>query len=194
MAANGSLLLCWAPLLKLKLIYDQRWKQRKLVWEECSRSDSRDTLFHFLPVKVSWSSADLHCLKPHPLLRQELQISYSSLHLLGDFSSSIPQLEVSVCITWEQPRARVSHLWPADVSSRRKAEVLSSSGLFSLMTERLMLHSSQCTMTTYNVLFEVSDLYKNTLQNRTVKKTPVLIKAFMPLFFFMLHSSYKTKS
>lgn len=30
-----------------------------------------------------------------------------------------------------------------------------SHGLFSLLTERLMLHSSQFTMTTYNVLFEV---------------------------------------
>lgn len=45
-----------------------------------------------------------------------------------------------------------------------------SSGLFSLLTERLMLHSSQCTMTTYNVLFEVSDLHKNTEQYRTEKK------------------------
>lgn len=39
---------------------------------------------------------------------------------------------------------------------RRKAEVMLSYGLFSLLTERLMLHSSQFTMTTYNVLFEVS--------------------------------------
>lgn len=31
-----------------------------------------------------------------------------------------------------------------------------SHGLFSLLTERLMLHSNQFTMTTYNVLFEVS--------------------------------------
>lgn len=33
-----------------------------------------------------------------------------------------------------------------------------SHGLFSLLTERLMLHSNQFTMTTYNVLFEVSPL------------------------------------
>lgn len=45
-----------------------------------------------------------------------------------------------------------------------------SSGLFSLLSERLMLHSSQCTMTTYNVLFEVSDLHKNTQQYRTEEK------------------------
>ncbi|XP_056265946.1 LOW QUALITY PROTEIN: lipopolysaccharide-responsive and beige-like anchor protein [Pseudoliparis swirei] len=38
---------------------------------------------------------------------------------------------------------------------KRKLEVMLSHGLFSLLTERLMLHSSQFTMTTYNVLFEI---------------------------------------
>ncbi|XP_028258851.1 lipopolysaccharide-responsive and beige-like anchor protein isoform X2 [Parambassis ranga] len=41
------------------------------------------------------------------------------------------------------------------LSPKRKAEVMLSYGLFSLLTERLMLHSSQFTMTTYNVLFEI---------------------------------------
>ncbi|XP_030597817.1 lipopolysaccharide-responsive and beige-like anchor protein isoform X4 [Archocentrus centrarchus] len=41
------------------------------------------------------------------------------------------------------------------LSPKRKAEVMLSHGLFSLLTERLMLHSSQFTMTTYNVLFEI---------------------------------------
>ncbi|KAK2817203.1 hypothetical protein Q5P01_025394 [Channa striata] len=38
---------------------------------------------------------------------------------------------------------------------KRKSEVMLSHGLFSLLTERLMLHASQFTMTTYNVLFEI---------------------------------------
>lgn len=38
---------------------------------------------------------------------------------------------------------------------RRKSEVMLGHGLFSLLTERLMLHSNQFTVTTYNVLFEV---------------------------------------
>ncbi|KAK9540554.1 hypothetical protein VZT92_002998 [Zoarces viviparus] len=38
---------------------------------------------------------------------------------------------------------------------KRKAEVMLGHGLFSLLTERLMLHSGQFTMTTYNVLFEI---------------------------------------
>lgn len=38
---------------------------------------------------------------------------------------------------------------------KRKPEVMLSHGLFSLLTERLMLHCSQFTMTTYNVLFEI---------------------------------------
>ncbi|XP_053711574.1 lipopolysaccharide-responsive and beige-like anchor protein isoform X2 [Synchiropus splendidus] len=41
------------------------------------------------------------------------------------------------------------------LSPKRKSEVMMSNGLFSLLTERLMLHSSQFSMTTYNVLFEV---------------------------------------
>ncbi|XP_041788966.1 lipopolysaccharide-responsive and beige-like anchor protein isoform X3 [Chelmon rostratus] len=39
--------------------------------------------------------------------------------------------------------------------AKRKSEVMLSHGLFSLLTERLMLHSSHFTMTTYNVLFEI---------------------------------------
>ncbi|XP_046699240.1 lipopolysaccharide-responsive and beige-like anchor protein isoform X2 [Silurus meridionalis] len=42
------------------------------------------------------------------------------------------------------------HLQP-----KRKSEVMLSHGLFSLLTERLLLHSSQFSMTTYNVLFEI---------------------------------------
>ncbi|KAM3864793.1 lipopolysaccharide-responsive and beige-like anchor protein [Diretmus argenteus] len=38
---------------------------------------------------------------------------------------------------------------------KRKSEVMLGHGLFSLLTERLMLNSSQFTMTTYNVLFEI---------------------------------------
>uniref|UniRef100_A0A3P9I647 Neurobeachin n=1 Tax=Oryzias latipes TaxID=8090 RepID=A0A3P9I647_ORYLA len=41
------------------------------------------------------------------------------------------------------------------LSPKRKTEVMMSNGLFSLMTERLALHSNQFTMTTYNVLFEI---------------------------------------
>ncbi|KAM9819383.1 lipopolysaccharide-responsive and beige-like anchor protein isoform 2-T2 [Syngnathus typhle] len=38
---------------------------------------------------------------------------------------------------------------------KRKSEVMLSHSLFSLLTERLMLHSAQFSMTTYNVLFEI---------------------------------------
>ncbi|CAJ1052500.1 lipopolysaccharide-responsive and beige-like anchor protein isoform X1 [Xyrichtys novacula] len=41
------------------------------------------------------------------------------------------------------------------MTPKRKSEVMLSHGLFSLLTERLMLHSSQFSMTTYNVLFEI---------------------------------------
>ncbi|XP_036372416.1 lipopolysaccharide-responsive and beige-like anchor protein [Megalops cyprinoides] len=38
---------------------------------------------------------------------------------------------------------------------KRKSEVMLGHGLFSLLSERLMLHSGQFTLTTYNVLFEI---------------------------------------
>nr|XP_009289519.1 lipopolysaccharide-responsive and beige-like anchor protein isoform X4 [Danio rerio] len=41
------------------------------------------------------------------------------------------------------------------LSPKRKSEVMLAHGLFSLLTERLMLHSNQFTVTTYNVLFEI---------------------------------------
>ncbi|XP_065110775.1 lipopolysaccharide-responsive and beige-like anchor protein [Paramisgurnus dabryanus] len=41
------------------------------------------------------------------------------------------------------------------LSPKRKSEVMLGHGLFSLLTERLMLHSNQFTVTTYNVLFEI---------------------------------------
>lgn len=41
------------------------------------------------------------------------------------------------------------------LSFRRKAEIMLGHGLFSLLAERLMLHTNLITMTTYNVLFEV---------------------------------------
>ncbi|XP_051560921.1 lipopolysaccharide-responsive and beige-like anchor protein isoform X2 [Myxocyprinus asiaticus] len=41
------------------------------------------------------------------------------------------------------------------LSPKRKSEVMLGYGLFSLLTERLMLHANQFTITTYNVLFEI---------------------------------------
>ncbi|XP_052369946.1 lipopolysaccharide-responsive and beige-like anchor protein [Oncorhynchus keta] len=39
--------------------------------------------------------------------------------------------------------------------AKRKSEVMLGHGLFSLLNERLLLHSNQFSMTTYNVLFEI---------------------------------------
>ncbi|XP_026126343.1 lipopolysaccharide-responsive and beige-like anchor protein isoform X4 [Carassius auratus] len=41
------------------------------------------------------------------------------------------------------------------LSPKTKSEVMLAHGLFSLLTERLMLHSNQFSVTTYNVLFEI---------------------------------------
>lgn len=110
MAANGSLDLCWATVLKLELIYDQRWKQRKLVWEECSYFVSRDSLFHFLPVKVSWSSADLRCFNISPAAVTQIirsrRFLFLSLHRrLGSSNKIIKTLQ---CVLPESRRGQVS--------------------------------------------------------------------------------------
>ncbi|MGH0135846.1 UNVERIFIED_CONTAM: hypothetical protein FKN15_037883 [Acipenser sinensis] len=41
------------------------------------------------------------------------------------------------------------------LGAKRKVEVMLGYGLFSLLSERLMLHTNKFTMTTYNVLFEI---------------------------------------
>ncbi|KAG5845180.1 hypothetical protein ANANG_G00136100 [Anguilla anguilla] len=41
------------------------------------------------------------------------------------------------------------------LSPKRKSEVMQTHGLFSLLSERLMLQTNKVTMTTYNVLFEI---------------------------------------
>lgn len=41
-------------------------------------------------------------------------------------------------------------------TSKRKQDVMTPNNLFTLLTERLLLHASHITMATYNVLFEVS--------------------------------------
>lgn len=84
---------------------------------------------------------------------------FCTRHLSAYLALSILRALAAYCL--RGALAKCSDLWPADVSFRRKSEVMLSFGLFSLMTERLMLHNSQCTMTTYNVLFEVSDLHIN---------------------------------
>lgn len=67
---------------------------------------------------------------------------------------------------------------------RRKTEVMMSNGLFSLMTERLVLHSNHFTMTTYNVLFEVhlliqlSTTIKSSTKGLLMENNTLLYAAF----------------
>lgn len=69
----------------------------------------------------------------------------------------------------------LTDLWPINILIRRKAEVMLSHGLFSLLTERLMLHSNNFSMTTYNVLFEVSPLHTYTLSRPVEWSTRITI-------------------
>uniref|UniRef100_UPI0037E7EBB6 lipopolysaccharide-responsive and beige-like anchor protein isoform X2 n=1 Tax=Semicossyphus pulcher TaxID=241346 RepID=UPI0037E7EBB6 len=67
----------------------------------------------------------------------------------------IYKLSASKCEPVRVQALKVMGYFLKHMTPKRKSEVMLSHGLFSLLTERLMLHSSQFTMTTYNALFEI---------------------------------------
>ena len=79
----------------------------------------------------------------------------------------------------------LTDLWPLNILIRRRAEVMLSHGLFSLLTERLMLHSNQFTMTTYNVLFEVSPLHTRMLPACAEFTVITSVSRCLPLYIFL---------
>lgn len=182
LTANSPQLFSWATMLELELIHDQRWKRQRLICEELLFS--RDPLFHFLHVKsqleLSWfiqlqiSSAAVMWLIRNSRF---CPCHCSGLMILLDIFNTIPYYfsnksiscsssEGLHCFLKQQWFGKywclLTDLWPPIILIRRKSEVMLSHGLFSLLTERLMLHSSHFTMTTYNVLFEVSPLHMHT--------------------------------
>lgn len=49
------------------------------------------------------------------------------------------------------------------LSCRRKVEIMHTHSLFTLLGERLMMHTNTVSVTTYNTLYEVSDCLVDTL-------------------------------
>lgn len=185
---SGSL-LSYTPKIVVDLWSEMKAKKKKLSGKNAPTLSAE--IFFFISCQSKSAGAQLiYTWKFHPLLRLNSS-RVADFVLVTSSTSRLVEFLVSPVVSFSVyylAQAKVSHLWPADVSFRRKSEVMLSSGLFSLLTERLMLHSSQCTMTTYNVLFEVSDLHRNTLQYRTGRKctSKHSVCDFM-LFLFMLH-------
>lgn len=50
-------------------------------------------------------------------------------------------------------------------SCRRKVEIMHTHSLFTLLGERLMMHTNTVSVTTYNTLYEVSDCLVDTLHS-----------------------------
>lgn len=67
----------------------------------------------------------------------------------------IYKLLASTCEPIRVQTIKVLGYFLKHLSPKRKSEVMLSHGLFSLLTERLMLNSNQISMSTYNVLFEI---------------------------------------
>ncbi|KAK3507572.1 hypothetical protein QTP70_028645, partial [Hemibagrus guttatus] len=89
-------------------------------------------------------------MKDSGVKEDELQSILNYLLTMHEDDNLMDVLQLLVALMSEHPSSMVP-----GVRSARKSEVMLSHGLFSLLTERLLLHSSQFSMTTYNVLFEI---------------------------------------
>uniref|UniRef100_A0A8C9YV78 Neurobeachin n=1 Tax=Sander lucioperca TaxID=283035 RepID=A0A8C9YV78_SANLU len=93
-------------------------------------------------------------MKDHGVKEDELQSILNYLLTMHEDDNLMDVLQLLVALMSEHPVSMVQAFDQRN-GIRRKPEVMLSHGLFSLLTERLMLHASQFTMTTYNVLFEI---------------------------------------
>uniref|UniRef100_A0AAX7STJ6 Neurobeachin n=1 Tax=Astatotilapia calliptera TaxID=8154 RepID=A0AAX7STJ6_ASTCA len=93
-------------------------------------------------------------MKDHGVKEDELQSILSYLLTMHEDDNLMDVLQLLVALMSEHPGSMIQAFDQRN-GIRRKAEVMLSHGLFSLLTERLMLHSSHFTMTMYNVLFEI---------------------------------------
>ncbi|KAJ4944891.1 hypothetical protein JOQ06_013430, partial [Pogonophryne albipinna] len=93
-------------------------------------------------------------MKDHGVKEDELQSILNYLLTMHEDDNLMDVLQLLVAMMSEQPGSMVQAFDQRN-GIRRKPEVMMSHGLFSLLTERLILHSGKFTMTTYNVLFEI---------------------------------------
>uniref|UniRef100_A0A7N8XQ37 Neurobeachin n=1 Tax=Mastacembelus armatus TaxID=205130 RepID=A0A7N8XQ37_9TELE len=93
-------------------------------------------------------------MKDHGVKEDELQSILNYLLTMHEDDNLMDVLQLLVALMSEHPGSMIQAFDQRN-GIRRKSDVMLSHGLFSLLTERLMLHSSQFTMTTYNVLFEI---------------------------------------
>uniref|UniRef100_A0A8C2I426 LPS responsive beige-like anchor protein n=1 Tax=Cyprinus carpio TaxID=7962 RepID=A0A8C2I426_CYPCA len=93
-------------------------------------------------------------MKDHGVKEDELQSILNYLLTMHEDDNLMDVLQLLVALMSEHPISMVQAFDQRN-GIRTKSEVMLAHGLFSLLTERLMLHSNQFTVTTYNVLFEI---------------------------------------
>ncbi|ELK25368.1 Lipopolysaccharide-responsive and beige-like anchor protein [Myotis davidii] len=84
----------------------------------------------------------------------ELQAILNYLLTMHEDDNLMDVLQLLVALMSEHPNSMIPAFDQRN-GLRRKAEVMLGHGLFSLLAERLLLHTNLITMTTYNVLFEI---------------------------------------
>uniref|UniRef100_A0AAR2LDS4 LPS-responsive vesicle trafficking, beach and anchor containing n=1 Tax=Pygocentrus nattereri TaxID=42514 RepID=A0AAR2LDS4_PYGNA len=97
-------------------------------------------------------------MKDFGVKEDELQSILNYLLTMHEDDNLMDVLQLLVALMSEHPSSMVQAFDQRNGIRNlllRKSEVMLGHGLFSLLTERLMLHSSQFSMTTYNVLFEI---------------------------------------
>uniref|UniRef100_A0A8C3IVL3 LPS responsive beige-like anchor protein n=1 Tax=Chrysemys picta bellii TaxID=8478 RepID=A0A8C3IVL3_CHRPI len=93
-------------------------------------------------------------MKDYGVKEDELQAILNYLLTIHEDDNLMDVLQLLVALTSEHPSSMIPAFDQRN-GLRRKAEVMLGHGLFSLLAERLMLHTGLITMTTYNVLFEI---------------------------------------
>uniref|UniRef100_A0AAZ3SK94 Lipopolysaccharide-responsive and beige-like anchor protein n=1 Tax=Oncorhynchus tshawytscha TaxID=74940 RepID=A0AAZ3SK94_ONCTS len=98
---------------------------------------------------------EIHSLRAFLLLFvKQLIMKVIQLYLFSQDDNLMDVLQLLVALMSEHHGSMVQAFDQRN-GVRRKSEVMLGHGLFSLLNERLMLHSNQFSMTTYNVLFEI---------------------------------------
>ncbi|MGH0156195.1 UNVERIFIED_CONTAM: hypothetical protein FKN15_060223 [Acipenser sinensis] len=93
-------------------------------------------------------------MKDYGVKEDELQSILNYLLTIHEDDNLMDVLQLLVALMSEHPGSMVPAFDHRN-GIRRKVEVMLGYGLFSLLSERLMIHTNKFTMTTYNVLFEI---------------------------------------
>ncbi|KAK1792795.1 hypothetical protein P4O66_012708 [Electrophorus voltai] len=93
-------------------------------------------------------------MKDYGVKEDELQSILNYLLTMHEDDNLMDVLQLLVALMSEHPSSMVQAFDQRN-GIRRKSEVMLGHALFSLLTERLMLHSNRFSMTSYNVLYEI---------------------------------------